>query len=151
LSGTVMFTVQIEAGGQVVETRHVSARLRTAGPVCTARSDLRSGNLITEADVVEERGEVTSSSMPCSDALGMSARSTLRAGSVLRSSSLKAPDVVKRGDRVVIEYISGVLRVTGVGEAKKDGAVGEWIQVRNTMSDALLKARVLGAGRVMVQ
>lgn len=151
LSGTVMFTVQIEVGGQVIETRHVSAKLKLVGPVCVARSDLRSGDVITEGDVVEEHSEVTSSSVPCSEAIGMSVRSTLRAGAALRDSSLKAPDVIKRGDRVVIEYSSGALRVTAVGEAKKDGARGEWIQVRNTMSDSLLKARVLGAGRVMVQ
>ncbi|MEL6178974.1 MAG: flagellar basal body P-ring formation chaperone FlgA, partial [Myxococcota bacterium] len=125
LSGTVMFTIDIAIDDHTHEMRHVSARLRVNGPVCTLSRDLRAGEVITDRDVIEERGELKPGSITCAKAVGLSARSSLRTGSALRESSLKAPDVVKRGDQVVIEYISGALRVTGVGEARKDGAVGE--------------------------
>lgn len=76
---------------------------------------------------------------------------SVRAGTVLTPSLVKAAAVVKRGQRVNIMAATGSIQVRMEGEALSDGAVGEIIRVRNLSSRQEIDAMVVGQGLVQVR
>lgn len=81
-------------------------------------------------------------------ALGKIATRNLAAGQVLQISALKAPLLVKRGDQVVILAKTGPISVRMNGTAMAAGSAEQQIRVKNTRSQRVIKARVVGPGLV---
>lgn len=73
---------------------------------------------------------------------------TVKAGQVLTPYIVKPPLTIKRGDWVRIETGSESLRVSMMGEALKDGHIGEQIPVKNLRSSKRIKAWVVSKGLV---
>ncbi len=82
------------------------------------------------------------------DAVGMAARSNLRADSVLYQRQLAAPKLVSKGDAVTVASSQGHVRVTAQAIALTDGVYGEQVEVRNPRSNRVLSAWVTGPGTV---
>lgn len=82
------------------------------------------------------------------DAVGMAARTSLRADAVLYQRQLSAPRLVSRGDTVNLATTVGAVTVTTEAEALADGVYGERIEVRNPRSNRIITAWVTGAGSV---
>jgi flagella basal body P-ring formation protein FlgA len=83
-------------------------------------------------------------------AAGLAARHALRPGQLIRQADLMKPELVGRGESVLITY-----RVPGIvlairGEAKEGGALGDVINVINVQSKKILQATVTGPGHVSV-
>ena len=76
-------------------------------------------------------------------------RNILPGRAILRSGLAKAADV-KAGDVVTIVAESDSVKLTTRGIAKKDGAIGEVIQVINVRSNKKLYAKVVDSGTVQV-
>jgi flagella basal body P-ring formation protein FlgA len=83
-------------------------------------------------------------------AIGKQLTRPLRPDQVLTPAHLELAEVIRRGNQVVISARSGTIRVRMPGEALRDGAVGEQIQVRNQSSQRVIRARVTGPGQVEV-
>lgn len=83
-------------------------------------------------------------------AIGLRVRRPIPADSVLSPNQLEQDETVKRGDRVVISAANSRVSVRMPGEALESGATGSQIRVRNTRSDRIIRARVLGPGQVEV-
>lgn len=84
-------------------------------------------------------------------AIGMLSRRSLSAGSVLTENSVEAPDMVKRGQQVVMVARAGGLEVRSSGKALADGAEGDLVRVRNVHSERIVQALVTGPGTVVIQ
>ncbi len=151
LGGSMVFTVSIQVDGREAATKQVSARVEVEGPTCRFATDVARGQVLARSDLKETVGAVQRDGIGCDAAVGKSVRSSGRAGSVVRGSALEAPTVVRRGEQLTVEYESGVLRIFAKGEAMKDGAVGEVINVVNLDSKKVLRARIVSAGRARVQ
>jgi len=82
--------------------------------------------------------------------IGMSARRPLAANTLLRSSDVEAPTLVKKGAIVTLTYEVAGLRMTHQGVASANGASGEVISVRNLESDRTLKGVVAGKNIVSI-
>jgi flagella basal body P-ring formation protein FlgA len=74
--------------------------------------------------------------------IDMCAGRTIRAGQILTERMLRKRDLVKRGDRVQIEYAGGAVMLTAVGEARENGARGDLIKVMNLSSNRTIVAEV---------
>lgn len=159
------------AGGwqfQLLDTRYLS-RLRVAArcadgaaqdfvlraelsaEVLVAAAALPSGRPLAEADLRLERRELAQLGDALSDteaALGLSPRSTLRAGQPLLRSQLVEPLLIKRGEAVRIVARNGGIEVHAGGEALDAGRRNESIRVRNSSTGRIIAARVLGPGLV---
>jgi flagella basal body P-ring formation protein FlgA len=68
----------------------------------------------------------------------------------VRSSHIKAPQVVRRGDRVILEASTAGISVVTTGTALANGKVGEQIQVRNEKSARVVDAEIIGPGKARV-
>lgn len=83
-------------------------------------------------------------------AVGMRVRRPVDADSVLAPNQLEQDETVKRGDKVVISAANSRVAVRMPGEALESGSTGSQIRVRNTRSDRVIRARIIGPGQVEV-
>lgn len=81
---------------------------------------------------------------------GLAARHALRAGQPIRQADLTRPELVGRGETVLITYQVPGIVLSVRGEAKEAGALGDVINVVNVQSKKTLQATVTGPGRVSV-
>jgi flagella basal body P-ring formation protein FlgA len=135
-------------------TIYVPARVDIFAPVAVAARSLPRGHLIDEADISYQRSNVSQLGFGhIADGerlLGMEVQRAMKAGDAFRLSSLEQPDVVKRGDSVVVEAQAGSLTVVAPGKALANGQIGQQIRVENTQSRRVIDARVIAPGRVKV-
>ncbi|HEY5717046.1 MAG TPA: flagellar basal body P-ring formation chaperone FlgA [Motiliproteus sp.] len=80
--------------------------------------------------------------------LGYQSRRNIAAGLPLRSDMLLPPLLVKAGDVVTIRAHSQSMTVEAAGIALQDGRLHEQIDVRNSRSDKIIRARITGRGLV---
>jgi flagella basal body P-ring formation protein FlgA len=111
------------------------------------------GEIIKASDVVLERkpkAEAQGERIAAEDAVGLSAKRALRAGTVLRAADLMKPEVVQRNETVTIMYEVPGIMLTVRGKALEAGAVGDMISVTNTQSNRTVQATIAGPGRVII-
>jgi flagellar basal body P-ring formation protein FlgA len=83
-------------------------------------------------------------------AVGMVSRQRLEAGEPVLDRDLEPSTVIARGDIVNILAVSGPIKVSARGEAKRDGALGDNIAVLNLSSKKIITAQVIDAETVRV-
>ena len=133
---------------------YVPATVRQKFVVLTAAKAIPRGRLLTEDDIqTEERWLVDT--LPGSldnpaEATGRQATRSLQAGSVLNAAALKAPQVIRRGQTVVLSLNDGPIDIQMSGEALGPGAPGDRIQVRNASSRRVVEGVVTEAGSVRI-
>lgn len=132
----------------------VPVKVEVYSPAVVAVNSLARGHLITEGDVQIVRVNTSAQGyghLASLDAVrGMALKRPLRAGEVLRTSHLLAPNVVKRGDNVVVEARNSGISVVVSGTALAAGQVGDQIKVRNIQSNRVVDAKVVAPGKVEV-
>jgi len=64
--------------------------------------------------------------------------------------ALRQPYSVKRGDKILLVYDNGGLRITAAGTPLADGTTGALIQVRNTDTGVILSGTVMPDRSVLV-
>jgi len=84
------------------------------------------------------------------EATGKILTRSVRAGALLTAGMLKTPDLISRGDSVVIVASRGDLSVQMPGVAMATGGMNEQINVRNETSDRVVKGWIKGPGEVHV-
>lgn len=135
---TIYVTANVDVFGKaLVTTRSLSRSADlTAGDVRlmeTSLANLGAGYLTDSADID-----------------GMVTRRPLPAGTVLTPAMIKAPRLVRRGDRVTLVGGEGPIQVEMLGEAINDGARGERVRVRALNSQRIVEGWVVSASVVKV-
>lgn len=82
---------------------------------------------------------------------GYVAKSTIRAGKVLKPYMFKLPKIVKRGSQVQIMMNMPGLQIQSSGIAMGHGVKNQTIQVKNLSSNKLIEATVVGPNSVRVE
>ncbi len=129
---------------EVVVRAQISAR------IAVMASDVPSGKVLADDDVLLERHDISGIADSVSDpqdVVGLSGRRALRSGEVLRMALLTAPTLVKRNDAVRIVAKREQIEVSMAGEALDSGARGTLVRVRNA-NGTVIRARVTGAATV---
>jgi flagella basal body P-ring formation protein FlgA len=125
-------------------------RAQVTARIAVVASDLPSGKILADEDVLLERHDISTmldSISDPQDAVGMSGKRALRAGEVLRKGVLSAPTLVKRGEPVRIVARHEQIEVSMAGEALDAGGRGDSVRVRNA-NGTVIRARVTGAATV---
>lgn len=126
-------------------------RARITASVVVAATPIAANEVLTDSHVTVGQRDITSITDPVIspiDAVGQTSRRLLRAGDVLRNSSLSAPVLVKRGDAVVMIARQDGIEVSTAGEALDTGAKGALVRVRNASSGQVVRMRVTAPGMV---
>ena len=126
-------------------------RARITAIVAVTAMPLRSNDVLSNEHLTLERRDVTQVADAIGApeaAVGQTSRRSLRAGEILRASSLTSPLMVKRGDQVLMLARHEGIEISMGGEALDAGARGATVRVRNAASGQVVRMRVTGAGTV---
>lgn len=148
-------TVGVRCTGQSPWTLYVpvtiSARIEA---LYTARPLLR-GEILSAAAVEVRQVELDKlpgNVLSSSDELdSLETLRPLKAGVPLTLNSVKARQVVRQGQQVVIQASTGGIEVKMKGTAMKSGGYGDLIPVRNSNSGRVVEAAVLNEGTVTIR
>jgi flagella basal body P-ring formation protein FlgA len=135
-------------------TVYVSANIEVFGTALVTTRSLARGTPLASDDVKAVETELTKlghGHLQSSEEIqGMATLRTLPAGTVLTPSMLKAPRIVRRGDRVTLVSGQGPIQVEMLGEAINDGARGDRVRVRALNSQRVVEGWVVSASVVKV-
>ncbi len=119
------------------------------------RNPLRNGDIISKNDLdwinVPEKKLQHNTVMRESDLVGMTPRRISHANKALLSNELEQPQLVDRGENVLITFKNGPLVLTTKGKALQSGAKGDIIRVTNLNSHRTVNASVTSENQVVVQ
>jgi flagellar basal body P-ring formation protein FlgA len=121
--------------------------------VVVARRGLAAGDVLTAADL--DARTQASTSLPydfisdLEQAIGLTVRRAVPAGTVLAPATLVHPELVERGALVTLVSGSGTIRVKSEGVALEGGRVKERVRVRS-QSGRIVEGVVEASGEVRV-
>ncbi|MCD9184958.1 MAG: flagellar basal body P-ring formation chaperone FlgA [Pyrinomonadaceae bacterium] len=150
------FSVSIEIRVDNVVSRRFSAtaQVEAFGDILVANRNLISNEKISETDVrIEKRRlekPLTSYFQKFDKLRGAVSLKNIAEGTELTSDSFAAGVVVRNGDLVKIEGVSGKIKIIVSGEARASGKIGDRISVKNSQSCAILQATVIDQGLVRI-
>jgi len=134
---------------------HLSVDIQVLKPVITAGRSLSRGTELTSRDVIPVETDILNSGrhyiFSTEEAVGQNLKRSVREGALLTAGMLARPELVGRGDAVIITAHRGSLKVRMPGTALSSGAMGEQVSVRNTKTDRVVRGMVAARGEVTVQ
>lgn len=133
-------------------TLYIKAHIAVLAPALVTTRPIARGATLSAADIRAVESDVSASGYGYFQHLdqisGMIARRPLPAGAMLNPTMVKAPRLIRRGDRVTLINSAGPIRVEMAAEAISDGAKGERIRVRALNSGRVIDGWVASAGVV---
>jgi flagella basal body P-ring formation protein FlgA len=112
------------------------------------------GDVLRDSDIAVEKrpkselqGEIVHEAAA---AIGMALQQTLRPGQVLRSSDLAKPQLIKRGEPVMLLYEVPGIVLTARGKSEDAGSLGDTINVLNVQSKRVVQGTVTAHGQVTI-
>lgn len=147
-------TVRVRCEGASPWTVFVPATVKLYREVVVANRPLKRDTVIADGDVaLKERdvGQLNQGFLPSLDqAIGQRVVRPTVMDQVIAPVQIEQPEVIRKGDQVVITARAGTLAVRMPGEALSNGGMNEQIRVRNLNSQRVIKARVTGPAQVEV-
>lgn len=126
--------------------------VKTDVVVCSEQ--IGGGKVLPAAALRIERRDITSlASEPISaiaDAAGLLTVRTVLPGTIVTGVHVRRSPDVLRGDNVIMSCKSGTVTLSIAGIAREDGSGGQTIWIENLESRKLVRAKVIGKGRVAV-
>jgi len=148
-------TVGIRCDGAQSWSIYTRGKVSVFDNVVVASRPLGRGGVLGAADVELRREDLTGLSggyfSQVAEVTGMELRRSVRVGTVLNRSMLKAPVLIRRGEKVTITADNGSVAVRMEGKALSAGAKGDVITVQNLSSGQRVEAEVVAPGRVKVR
>ncbi|AKT29810.1 flagellar basal body P-ring formation chaperone FlgA [Pseudomonas syringae pv. actinidiae] len=147
-------TVRVRCEGSSPWTVFVPAQVRLFRNVVTVMRPLKHDAIVSEEDVALRERDVSSLGQgflaSLDQAVGQKVVRQMVIDQVITPVALEQPQMIHKGDQVVIIARSGSLAVRMPGEAMSDGGFNEQIRVKNLNSQRVIKANVTGPGQVEV-
>lgn len=132
----------------------ISMRIEVNVPVILSSQPIAKGQVISDTLIrMDQRNVLTSAGhyfTKKKSVLGLEARRSIRAGTLLRKPLLQAARVINKGDVILLSAGSGDLRVSIQAEALSDGRIGDHIRVRNRATRKIIKAKVTTTGNAEI-
>lgn len=152
-SGRIPLRVQVYEGDRLAVSATVTVEvLVRRGAVVTREAIDRREMIREETLLVEERWLNPAEGTPLSleAVVGLNARARLAPGTVITSADVEAPVVVKRGEQVLVDCVSGGVVVQIKARAVRDGRDAEVVEFTPLGSKRTFGARMNGRGRAVM-
>lgn len=159
--------LRVFEGDKPILTQTIRVGVKVRRDACIAARDIKRGETLGAADFRVEPAWTTSGTVPAEAglALGATARSAIKAGSIIEDRQVDHPPTVQRGDLVNVDCLSGSVLLRATMRAREDGKVGDvvWFDpiakaraARGTtrapgpgVGGGPVRARIAGAGRAV--
>lgn len=145
------FDIVFRTSGAPLRVTGVAAE---AFDAVVATRSLARGEVLRSGDVaIEKRPKTEMQSENLRDlsaAVGLEVRQGMRPGQVVRSGDLVKPQLVKRGEPVILYFEVPGIVLTARGKAEENGALGDTVNITNVQSKRIIQGTVTGPGQVTV-
>ena len=146
--------VEVRCEGTKPWSLYVSVNLARYAEIVVATRPIARGVVIDASDLKLERRKLSAAHQDYltepDRVTGQIALRIIPAGQALQSHLLERPQLVRRGQRVVLFSGNRAISVRMSGKALEDGAEGDWISVRNLNSNRIVEGVVSARGMVVV-
>jgi len=148
--GRQRFQVRGVDSDEEIEVQATVAKIQS---VLFARQAIKRGNVIRVVDVEvrQQEGLIPSLAMSAIDqVIGMEAKQSISANTIIRENQVRAPLQVQRGETVTVVARTGGISVRTFAVARQDGAMGDLVQIETLDGSQRFAARVSGRHRLEV-
>lgn len=146
--------VEVRVDDRTIRTFAANVEVEAFADVLVAAQDLSVNSRISETDVKFEKKRLvkplTAYLLDPAALRGVMLIKNLSAGAEITSDTFVDAVVVKYGDVVSLEAVSGSIKLIISGEARGSGKIGDRIAVKNLQSGAILQAVVTDEGHARV-
>lgn len=147
-------TVGVRCSGIKPWTVYVPVKVIAYKKVLVATRPMKRGELLSKPDLklaTQDLSGLRSSYLTkATQAVGKTLKRSIPSGTVLTTTMLTSPSIVRRGQVVTLLSRSGGLQVRASGKALMDGASGQRIRVQNKTSKKVVEGVVVSAGVVQI-
>lgn len=147
-------TVKVRCEGSAPWTVFMPAQVHLFRNVVTVVRPMKRDAIVSDADVALRERDVGLLGQGFLDsvdqAIGQKVVRPTVIDQILTPVHLEQPQMVRKGDQVVISARSGAMSVRMPGEALSDGGFNEQIRVKNLNSKRVIKANIVAPGQVEV-
>ena len=144
----------ISADGAILGNWQMSVQAHLWREIRVARSMLKPGEMVADADIGLERRDVLALHAPLAEFADgdttLQIAESVPAGSPLFARSVKLHPVIRRGEMTNARLEDGTLTVTIKAQALEDGTPGQTIRLRNMQSTRDFSGKVLDKKNVIV-
>lgn len=155
--GRDVFTAVLAApsAANPVKTLSVSGLIEKTVQVPVLTKGAIADDIISSSDLewidIPVRNMVNDTIVDADKLIGKTPVRMVEANVPVRGRDVKSPQLVSRGDEVLLQFNQAGLQLTAKGKAMQNGAEGEVIRVMNLSSNQSLRAEVTGSKIVVVQ
>jgi len=155
--GRDVFTAVLVApsASNALATLSISGTIEKIMQVPVLKSSLKSGDVIGSTDIewidMPVRQMVRDTVADADVLIGKTPVRYVDAGSPVRVRDITAPQLVARGDEVMVQFTQGTLILTTRGKAMQPGAEGDVIRVVNLSSNQSVRGLITGDKQVRVE
>lgn len=141
-------TIRVYEGDRIALQGQVRVGVLVRRQVLVTTAVLARGTAIRAGSLLAEERWLPPSASPATgaDLDGQVLKSRLSVGQVVEAQDIEPPLVVKRGDVVAVDCLSGAFSVRTTARAMSAGRLGEVIQFQSLSSRHTFRARVSGPG-----
>jgi len=154
VSPSFILRFEIHSARGLVGSWQLPVQARVWRDIWVARSALRRGDALADADVTRERRDLLTLREQIADFIPGDATielaEPLQAGSPLFARSIKARPVMRRGQMADAVVQDGTLSITMRVEVLEDGAPGQIIRARNSQSRRDVRGKVVNEQTILV-
>jgi flagella basal body P-ring formation protein FlgA len=153
---TPSFIVRFElrAGERSVGTWQMAVQARVWREVWVAKSGVKRGQTVADADVAMERRDVMTVREPLADFLAgdttLEFADSVQSNGLLLARSIKLRPVIRRGQATDALVQDGGLSISMKVQALEDGAPGQIIRARNPISRRDVSGKVLNDSTILI-
>lgn len=138
-----------------VKTISVSGLIEKTTQIPVLKESISAGDIISPSDVewvdIALRHMVNDTVIDADKLIGKTPVRMVEQGIPVRARDIVSPQLVARGDEILLQFNQGGLQLTVRGKAMQNGAEGEFIRVMNLSSNQSLRGEVTGSKVVSVQ
>jgi len=155
ITSSLSTPVRITVNDVTVKRVTLALKLHLYAMIPVANRAIHRHEALTEADVEYVEVDLTtlnggSPMRPFADVLGVRATREIRAGENLTDRNSETTPMIGKGDQVTILLEAPRMSITTTGEAQQDGRLGDFIRIKNLMSEKVIQARVVAERLVQV-
>lgn len=145
--------INVDVNGQRYSQVRCTMRVRVYEHMVVTSHQLRPEEVISASDVRLEEREVGANShtyfTKVEDVVGLTPIRSVPQATVLYTNTIRQPIVMRQGDRIKIKARVNGIEISVDGIARGNGRVGEWINVQNTVSGKIVRAKVVDSTTVV--
>jgi len=140
---------------ELIREIEIPFKIKLQREVVVAKRDIPPNSIIKDDDLITINREIEDINQIISElsqAIGKLSIRRITRGEIIQKRDLQQPKVIKRGQTVNIEVISGSVRIYSSGTAIQDGSIGEIIRVRreNENTKSTIEGTVVSENLVQI-